>query len=245
LYQYLNLIRFKQFIQEKITILAQKEILIMKKTILFSGLVIGLLSASCGGNEANVEKETEVKVKDVQNCIYVFSAEKSTLDWTAYKFLRKAGVGGTFTQLQVEGEKKGAVPKDIIESLSFSIPTSTVETNDVGRNKKIDSIFFDGLENTALITGKVVSLGDDGKATMMIKMNDIEKEVFGEYSLKDNKFSFNTEINVNDWNAQEQLTSLNIACKDLHTDVENGDTESKLWPDVTISFSTVLTKECD
>lgn len=217
----------------------------MKKTILFSGILFGLLATSCGGEDVADNEDVKLKVKEIENCVYTFSAEKSTLDWTAYKFIRKAGVGGTFTQLQVEGQKKGAVPKDIIESLSFSIPTSTVETNNVDRNKKIDSLFFDGLENTALITGNVVSLGDNGKATMMIKMNDIEKEVVGDYTLEDNKFSFNTEISVDDWNAQEQLSALNIACEDLHTDVENGDTESKLWPDVTISFSTELIKQCD
>lgn len=217
----------------------------MKKTILFSGILIGLLTASCGGNDSNDDKGTKIKVKEVENCIYAFSADKSTLDWTAYKFIRKAGVGGTFTQLQVEGKKKGAIPKDIIESLSFSIPTSTVETNDVSRNKKIDSLFFDGLENTAMITGNVVSLGDNGKATIMIKMNNVEKEVIGDYTLDDNKFSFNTEITLDNWNAEKQLEALNIACKDLHTDVENGDTESRLWPDVTISFSTELIKECD
>lgn len=217
----------------------------MKKTILFSGLLIGLLASSCGEEGSKDDKDTKIKVQEVENCIYTFNPNKTELDWTAYKFLRKAGVSGTFTTFQVEGKKKGAVPKDIIESLSFSIPTSTVETNDVGRNKKIDSLFFDGLEKTAMITGNVVSLGDNGKATMNIKMNDIEKEVVGDYTLDDNKFTFNTEITVNDWNAEKQLEALNIACKDLHTDVENGDTESKLWPDVTISFSTELIKECD
>jgi hypothetical protein len=217
----------------------------MKKSILFTSLFFGLIATSCSENENKDDDNAKVKVQEVQNCIYTFNNAKTELDWTAYKFTRKAGVGGTFTQLQVEGKKKGAIPKDIIESLSFSIPTSTVETNDVSRNKKIDSLFFDGLENTAMITGNVVSLGDDGKATMMIKMNEVEKEVSGDYTLEEGKFSFNTEINVNDWNAQEQIKALNMACKDLHTDVENGDTESKLWPDVTISFSTELTKECD
>jgi hypothetical protein len=217
----------------------------MKKSILFTSLFFGLIATSCSENENKDDDNAKVKVQEVQNCIYTFNNAKTELDWTAYKFTRKAGVGGTFTQLQVEGKKKGAIPKDIIESLSFSIPTSTVETNDVSRNKKIDSLFFDGLENTAMITGNVVSLGDDGKATMMIKMNETEKEVSGDYTLEEGKFSFNTEINVNDWNAQEQIKALNMACKDLHTDVENGDTESKLWPDVTISFTTELTTECD
>ena len=232
-------------LKEKIINLAQKEILVMKKTILFSGLVIGLLATSCGEPDIADKEDAKLEVKEIENCIYDFNPDKTNLDWTAYKFIRKAGVNGTFTTFQVDGKTKGAVPKAIIESLSFTIPTSTVETNDLSRNKKIDSLFFDGLENTALITGNVVSLGDNGKATILIKMNEIEKEVVGDYTLEDNKFTFDTEISVNDWNAQEQLKSLNIACEDLHTDVENGDTESKLWPDVTISFSTELTKVCD
>lgn len=217
----------------------------MKKTILFSSLLFGLFMTSCGEQDVADNEDVKLEVKEVENCIYVFSPAQTSLDWTAYKFIRKAGVSGTFTLFQVEGEKKGAVIKTMIESLSFTIPTSTVETNDVSRNKKIDSLFFDGLENTEVITGEVVSLGDDGKATIMIKMNNIEKEVVGDYSIDDNKFSFNTEINVNDWNAAKQLDALNIACEDLHTDVENGDTESKLWPDVSIKFSTEFIKECD
>jgi hypothetical protein len=76
-------------------------------------------------------------------------------------------------------------------------------------------------------------------------MNDITNDVEGDYTLEDNVFTFNTEINVENWNAQAGINSLNEACKDLHTDVENGDTESKLWSEVTISFSTELTKKCD
>lgn len=200
---------------------------------------------SCGGQDESNE-ETEVKVKEVENCIYTYNPNKTDLNFTAYKFIRKAGVGGTFTGLQVEGELVGAIPKDIIESLSFSIPTSTVETNNQDRNKKIDSLFFGELAGTHMITGEVVSLNEKtGKATLSITMNEITNEVEGDYSLVDNKFDFSAEINVNEWEAQEGIKALNEACKDLHTDVENGDTESKLWPDVTLEFETVLDKKCD
>lgn len=217
----------------------------MKKTILFSSLLFGLFLTGCNEQENKDEDGAKVKVKEVENCIYTFNEANTKLDWTAYKFTRKAGVGGTFTKLQVDGKLKGAVPKEIIESLSFSIPTSTVETNDPSRNKKIDSLFFNNLENTDMITGKVLSLRDDGNATLAIKINDVEQEVIGEYTLEDNKFTYKTKINLNDWEAKEQLRTLNVACKDLHTDVENGETESVLWPDVAISFSTELSKKCD
>lgn len=213
----------------------------MKNIYLF-GIGVSFLLASCGGGEETKEVSDE---QVIENCIYTYNPALTKLDWTSYKFLRKAGVGGTFTVINVEGDKSGANPKNIIESLSFSIPVNSVETNDPGRNKKIDSLFFGKLSNTSLLSGKVISLGDNGKAVILITMNDVSNEVEGDYTLNDNVFTFNTEINVDRWNAQSGIQSLNEACKDLHTDVENGDTESKLWSEVTISFSTELTKKCD
>lgn len=201
---------------------------------------------SCENNQKDTDEDADVNVKEIQNCVYTYMPNKTDLRFTAYKFTRKAGVGGTFTALQVEGDLSGAVPKDIIESLSFSIPTSTVETNNLDRNKKIDSLFFGSLEGTPMITGEVVKLDESNKmATLNITMNEVTKEVKGEYRLEDNKFNFSTDIDVNNWNAQEGLTALNEACKDLHTDVEKGDTVSKLWPDVTVELETVLEKKCD
>lgn len=223
------------------------------KNIYISGLGLLLLFSSCSGGEETQEPSSE---QTVENCIYTYNPALTKLDWTAFKFLRKAGVPGTFTTINVEGSKSGGNPKSIIKSLSFSIPVSSVETNDPGRNKKIDSLFFGTLNNTSLLSGEVVSLGEMkkacetcngkiGRAVLRVTMNEITNDVEGDYTLEDNIFTFNTEINVERWNAQSGIKSLNEACKDLHTDAENGDTESKLWSEVTISFSTELTKRCN
>ncbi len=217
----------------------------MKRTI-FALALISVALVSCNSGQEDSEKEGEVEVKEIQNCIYTYIPNNTDLRFTAYKFLRKAGVGGTFTAIQVDGELSGATAKDVIEGLSFSIPTSTVETNNLDRNKKIDSLFFGSMIGTSMITGEVVELNEDDKmATLKITMNEISKDVKGEYMLEDNKFNFAAEIDVNEWNAEKGLTALNEACYDLHTDVENGDTVSKLWPDVSIEFETILEKKCD
>lgn len=217
----------------------------MKRTIFALALISSAL-VSCTSNQEDTEKEGDVEVKEIQNCIYTYIPNNTDLRFTAYKFLRKAGVGGTFTAIQVEGELSGATAKGVIESLSFSIPTSTVETNNPDRNKKIDSLFFGNLIGTSMIKGEVVELNEsDQIATLNITMNEITKEVKGEYKLEDNKFNFAAEIDVNDWSAEKGLTALNEACYDLHTDVENGDTVSKLWPDVSLEFETTLEKKCD
>ena len=162
----------------------------MKNIYLF-GIGVSLFLSSCGGSEETQELSSD---QTIENCIYTYNPALTKLDWTAFKFLRKAGVPGTFTTINVEGAKSGANPKSIIESLSFSIPVNSVETNDPGRNKKIDSLFFGKLNNTALLSGKVVSLGDNGKAILLVTMNDISNEVEGDYTLNDNVFKFNTVL---------------------------------------------------
>lgn len=216
----------------------------MKKYI-FSTLFLAMFTIGCSEGETQ-EKNDEVQEKEVvKNCMYSYNAAKTELDWTAYKFLRKAGVGGTFKEMEVIGGDANADAQTLIESLSFSIPISSVETNDESRNKKIQEFFFGNLATPELISGKVAELKGDSLAVLEITMNEITKNVEGKYTLDDNVFTYATEINVLDWNAKQGLDALNKECEGLHTDVENGDTESKLWPDVTISFKTTLDKSCD
>ena len=215
----------------------------MKKKI-FSLALLSALFFSCDSEDNDVAVEAEER-ETIQNCLYSYNSANTKLDWTAYKFLSKAGVGGTFNRIDVESMDNAADPVALIESLKFSIPINSVETNDQGRNGKIQEFFFGSLASTDLLTGSVVSLGDNNIAVMEITMNEITQNVEGDYTLEGSTFTWNTEINVNEWNAEAGLNALNEECKDLHTDYENGDTESKLWPDVTISFSTTLIENCD
>lgn len=216
----------------------------MKKYI-YSTLVLAFFTVGCSEGSSDKTKNENQKIEAVENCVYSYNTAKTTLDWTAYKFLRKAGVGGTFMSLDVVGSDSSPDAQSLIESLSFSIPVNSIETNDQSRNKKVQELFFGNLELPELISGKVVSLNDNGIAVIEITMNGITNNVEGQYTLEDNSFTYTTEIDVLDWEATRGLEALNQACKDLHTDLENGDTESKLWPDVSISFKTVLDKTCD
>ena len=214
----------------------------MKKTLL--GLfALSSLLISCSGEESKSAPEKEEK-KEL-NCYYSYDETSTEMTWTAFKFIRKAPVGGTFNTINVDGPEKSADLESLISKLSFTIPVETVNTKNPDRDKKIDSIFFGTLENTNAITGNVVGMDENGNASLSITMNNVTKEVEGTYTLNDETFVFNTTIDVNNWNAQEGITALNTACEDLHTDVENGDTESKLWSEVEITFSTVFKKDCE
>ena len=210
----------------------------MKKHILFlaiSALSIGL--SSCGGDKKTVENSSQQE----KNCFYSYNSGSTVLEWTAFKFTEKKGVAGTFNKITIEGMEKSDDPKKMIESLTFSIETASVETQNEERNGKIAKLFF-GTISTPTITGKVKSLSDNGKATIEIEMNKIKKDIVGKYTLEDGVFDFTATIDVLTWNAGSGITKLNTECKDLHTGTDG---KSKLWSEVELSFTTELMSDCD
>lgn len=210
----------------------------MKRSIIafaFLGLVTGI--TSCGGKE---EPATE-QVKEEQACFYTYNKEMSVLEWTAFKFTEKTGVKGTFNEFNISGMERSDDPKKLIESMRFSIPTATVETQNEERNGKIAKLFF-GTIGTDEIKGKVKGLSDNGKATIEIEMNNMKKDVVGDYTLEGGKFTFNATIDVMKWNGGAGITALNTACKDLHTGTDG---KSKLWSEVELSFTTELMSDCE
>lgn len=190
-----------------------------------------LMFVSCGGSESETSEE---KVYS-----YSYNAESSILEWTAFKFTNRTGVKGTFNEINMSGLSQSNDKKALIESMGFNIPTSTVESNDPGRNAKIAEFFF-GAINTDVIEGKVIKLKDDGGAEVSIKMNGVTKTVIGEYTLTDTQFSFHTTIDVVDWKADNGITALNKQCVANHT---GEDGVLKLWSEVELSFTTVLNRE--
>ena len=210
----------------------------MKKHILFlafSALFIGL--SSCGGDKTATEDATQQE----KNCFYSYNSGSTVLEWTAFKFTEKTGVNGTFNKITIEGMEKSDDPKKMIESLTFSIETASVETQNEERNGKIVKLFFGSIA-TPMITGKVKSLSDNGKATIEIEMNKMKKDVVGQYTLEDGIFDFSATIDVLNWNAGNGITILNTVCKELHT---GADGKSKLWSEVDLSFTTELMSDCD
>jgi polyisoprenoid-binding protein YceI len=166
--------------------------------------------------------------------------ENCTLEWTAFKFTERKGVTGTFRKINIDGMASSEDPKTLIESLSISIPTSSVETENPERNGKISKQFF-GTIATENITGEVKSLGKDGKAVIALKMNGMSKDVTGDYTLNAGIFVFKAAIDVVDWNAGNGIAALNAICKEVHTGTDG---VSKLWSEVDLSFTTVLKKTC-
>lgn len=210
----------------------------MKRAIYtFSLIALAALSTACSGNK---EEQEEAKPEE-KACFYTYNSGSTVLEWTAFKFTEKSPVKGTFNEITIQGEEGSDDPKKLIESLSFSIETASVETQNEERNGKIAKLFF-GTIGTPKITGEVKSLSDNGKATIVIEMNKMKKEVVGEYSLEGTTFTFNATIDIMNWNGGAGVAALNTACYDLH---KGADGKSKLWSEVDLSFTTELMTDCE
>lgn len=206
------------------------------RILLFGALVLSLGLASCSGgeqDETNEESQEEM-------CLLMYDETSTELEFTSFKTNAKVPVKGTFSMFTVNGNEAEKA-EDVIKSLEFTINTTSVETNDSGRNAKIALHFFGTLE-TPEITGKVTALDlDAGKATVMIEMHGISYDVEGTCSLENNKFTYDASIDVINWNAMSGIEALNEQCKDLHT---GEDGVSKLWSQVDLHFATTLKSDC-
>ena len=207
----------------------------MKKIVyVFASLVITFSLFSCGGETEEVKDEEPAE----EQCLYSYNEGSTKLEWTAYKTTGKVPVAGSFNEIEVSSED-GDDPVKVLESLSFSINTTSVETNNEERNGKIAEHFFKTI-NTNTIEGKVKSVAD-GKATIAVTMNGVTFDVVGSYTLEGADFSFTSSIDVSSWNGMPGIEALNKICKDLHT---GEDGVSKLWSEVGLSFSTTLKSTC-
>lgn len=207
----------------------------MKKSI----LTIGLLSAiliSCNSAETPQEEVVET----VEVCTYNYSADSTVIGWTAFKFTEKKGVSGVFDQSEVLIANESEDMLQTLAGASFTIPVSSINSNNPVRDEKLKNSFFGVMESTEIISGLVKSISDS-EAVVEITMNGQSRDYTGTVTTDGLKVSFSTTINMTDFEAQYAVDSLNTVCSAEHT---SEDGSSKLWSEVDINVETLLVKTC-
>jgi hypothetical protein len=202
----------------------------MKKITLISALaLLSITTISC---------KTDIKKEENDSTEKLYSVEPRTtkISFTAYKTTEKIGVEGQFTKVNFNNIKKSITPREALNGTEFSIPISSLFTNNEDRDSKIMKLFFGVMDNTELLSGNI-ELASDTEGIATIKMNNITESFPVKYTLNGKMASFTGVLNVEDWNAQAALESLNIACFDLH---KGADGISKTWSEVKIDIITYL-----
>jgi hypothetical protein len=183
------------------------------------------------------EKKKEVATKkEVKVFPFSLKTAKNTVDWVAYKTTDKLPVKGKFKKVDITKNGDGNTAKEAINGAEFSIPVSSLFTADASRDFKLKKFFFGFMDNTSLLSG-ALNISDDNNGVASITMNGITANLPFTYTLIGKEFKLTAIMNLDRWNAQKAVESLNIACKVLHT---GKDGISKTWNEVAINITTVF-----
>lgn len=208
----------------------------MKKIIysLFVFAAIGSIVAC--KTEAKKETTENKKTETIQKAAFILQDADNNINWTAYKTTEKIPVNGHFQKITITANGEGNTAKEAINNAEFTIPVSSVFTKDTSRDFKIKKFFFGIMDNTKLLSGKLI-LENDSIGYSNITMNGVTKKLPFKYSLNGKTFNLKGKLQITNWGAEKALTSLNEACKDLH---KGADGVSKTWDDVTINITSTF-----
>lgn len=199
----------------------------MKKTILFT-LGIVFLIVSC---------KKELKKEPAKFSVV---AETITVNWTGYKTTSKIPVKGEFKTVEISNSNEAATAVEALNGTEFSLPVSSLFSDDDERDGKLKQLFFGVMDATVSLTG-TVNLESDGKGTVNLKMNNVSKEIPITYITSGQLIELTGMLDiVNDFGAQKALESISKACYDLH---KGPDLVSKTWSEVGIDAAIYLKKE--
>jgi len=215
----------------------------MKKTIIKLAIasMATLVLFSCNPETSGEEKNPETP--STEEAKYEIDAETISLKWTAFKTTDKKPVGGTFTTINVNKNPSADAIEKAIHGVSFSVPVTGISSNNETRDAKLVRNFFNIMDDTEFIKGTFSfdeGNAEKGTGVLDLIMNGKECDLPYDYTISNDSLFITTILNLNEWNSQNALDSLNVACGVLH---KGPDGISKTWTEVEIKASVALVKK--
>ena len=202
----------------------------MKKFILLIlVLTISLNTISC--------KKKETKENKVEKG-FIVDTNKSEIHWTAYKTTDKVPVKGKFTKLNITKNSQGKTYAETLNGTEFSIPVSSIFSNNADRDYKLKTLFFGVMKNADLLSG-TIHIDDATSGYVDFDMNGVVEKLAFEYRTTENSIQISSIMDTSSWQAQAAIASINNACLELH---KGTDGVSKTWSDVSIDLSVYYKK---
>ena len=200
----------------------------MKKILLvITVFAISFSSISCK------EKASKDKKTEKQEQTFTVDANKSEVNWTAFKTTDKVPVKGKFTKLTIKNSAPGKTFADALNGTEFSIPVSSLFTNNPDRDHKLKTIYFGIMKNAEIHSG-TIHIDTPQSGYVDFSMNGIIEKLPFSYSANETSLQIKTIMDTNTWQAQTAIASINKACYELH---KGADGVSKTWSDVAIDIS--------
>jgi hypothetical protein len=197
----------------------------MKKFIL--AILVLTISISIVSCKKKASKENKVEQG------FTVDTNKSEINWTAFKTTAKVPVKGKFTKLNITKSSVGKTYAETLNNTEFSIPVSSIFSNNEDRDYKLKTLFFGVMKNTELLSG-TIHITDKISGYVDFSMNGVLEKLAFSYTTSANSIEIKTIMNTDSWQAQSAIASINNACLELH---KGADGISKTWSDVAIDLS--------
>ncbi len=191
--------------------------------------------------------QSKTFAQDSKSCTYSVQPEQTSLEWKAFKFTEKAGVGGKFTKVAISGTKAGDSIPAALKGLKFSLEPIDLDSGNAERDPKIKGAFFGALKSNGKISGSLSKVnlepdGKSGKGVIQLTLNGVTKALPLTFTVENGTLlNVKGALNLNDWKAQAAIKALNEVCSDLH---KGKDGKSLLWPDIEINIKSTLKQDC-
>ena len=207
-------------------------------------LALGLLVIAFYTSCKDVKKEKEVQSEEVQAASsnkFSLIKDSTQVSFTSYKTTEKTPVGGKFTKIDITSSNSGDTVFEVLNGTTFSIPVSSLFTNDATgtRDPKILQFFFGAMTNTEFITG-VLHVSDNDTCAIDVTLNGETSSIsLTPEMVSDTEYLFKGTMELENWKALNAVSSLNEACKVLHT---GADGVTKTWSEVAVQARVLLEK---
>jgi hypothetical protein len=188
------------------------------------------------------KKSTEDNTSETQKTAGTYSLvnDSTKVSFTAYKTTDKVAVGGIFKEITLTNTKQGETALEALNGTKFSIPVSSLFTNDASgtRDPKILKFFFGVMKDTELISGEF-KVSEEKTCSIDVTLNGKTSNIPLQYTANGNtSLSFDGVMNLEDWDGLAAVASINKACEALHT---GQDGVSKTWSEVAVHADVLLT----
>jgi len=179
-----------------------------------------------------------------EKCQFTYDSEKTTLEWTAFKFSEKTGVKGTIQKLEVKNTKKTTSILEAVKDLNFTVFTDTIDSNNPERDQKIKTYFFGSVKSGSELKGNfsnIVTGSKGGTASLNLEFNKLKHTFPVTFEINEQTIVLKGTIDVLKLGLGQGIQKLNEVCSELH---KGSDGKSKLWPTVDIKVTSTLKQDC-
>lgn len=182
------------------------------------------------------DKKQEAPKTAAPNTVQL-DAETTIVNWIGYKFTNKTGVKGQFQKVNISNNQPAATTSEALTGVEFSIPVSSIFSNNGVRDAKLKSLFFGFMDHTEILSGKITSASATG-GVVALTMNNETHDLPFTLQTQGKTSYLKATIDINTWHAEKALASIHKACELLHT---GEDGVSKTWNlvdvDVILNFN--------